>query len=63
MSNTRVTASYMLDEETKAWLEEQARLLERSASWLLRAIIADYRARLESAVEAAESKEKERVAQ
>jgi hypothetical protein len=53
----------MLDEETKAWLEEQARLLERSASWLLRAIIADYRARLESAVEAAESKEKERVAQ
>lgn len=40
------TVSYMLEEETEEWIKEQAAAQERSASWLIRAIIADYRDRL-----------------
>jgi hypothetical protein len=39
------TVSYTLDQETEEWIKEQATKRERSASWLVRLIIADYRSR------------------
>jgi predicted transcriptional regulator len=46
MNKPLKTVSYTLDEETEQWIKEEAAARERSASWLIRAIIADYRDRL-----------------
>lgn len=48
-SSADVTISVVVDEETQAWLKARAKSEDRSVSSIVRAIIAEYRARQEAA--------------
>lgn len=43
MSNSQVTISIVVDEETQRWLQARAKAEDRSVSSLVRAIITEYR--------------------
>ena len=43
MSNTQVTISVVVDEETQRWLQAKARAEDRSVSSVVRTIISEFR--------------------
>ncbi len=43
MSNSQVTISVVVDEETQRWLQAKAKMEDRSVSSVVRTIISEYR--------------------